>query len=133
MAQTRQHSSSGTCDEFNNEFVWKQELIVPPGKHQLTIAYANRDTWTTAFEVPANKRVVVDAYKGVRKTVAWSRGEQLKELPRFHAGIASDAVVVSKVTAQFGASAGQVNCGDFTTLKWSSIGAERKLNLMACP
>jgi outer membrane protein OmpA-like peptidoglycan-associated protein len=115
----------GHVDEFNNEFVWKQELIVPPGKHQLTIAYANRDTWTTAFEVPANKRVVVDAYKGVRKTVAWSRGEQLKELPRFHAGIASDAVVVSKVTAQFGASAGQVNCGDSTTLKWSSVGAEK--------
>ena len=49
------------------------------------------------MDVEANQRVVVDAYKGVRKTVAWPRGEQLKELPRFHAGIASAEVVVEKV------------------------------------
>lgn len=28
----------GHGDEFNNDFVWKQELIVPPGKYELTLA-----------------------------------------------------------------------------------------------
>jgi len=27
----------GHGDEFNNEWGWHQELIVPPGKHQLTV------------------------------------------------------------------------------------------------
>jgi len=67
--------------------------------------------------------VVVDAYKGVRKTVAWSRGQQLAELPRFHAGIASAEVAVEQVTGLFAASSGQVNCGDSAHLTWSSTGA----------
>ncbi len=72
--------------------------------------------------MPANQRVVVDAYKGVRKTVAWPRGEQMQSLPRFKAGIASAEVAVEKVTGQFSASTAQVNCGDSAHLTWSSDG-----------
>jgi len=115
----------GHGDEFNNEWGWHQELIVPPGKHELTVAYMDTDPWTTTVEVQANQRVVVDAYKGVRKTVPWSRGEQLTELPRFHAGIASAEVAVEKVKAEFAASSGQVNCGDSAHLTWSSTGASK--------
>jgi len=113
----------GHGDEFDNEWVWKQELIVPPGKHELTVNNLHLDPWTTTVEVQANQRVVVDAYKGVRKTVPWSRGQQLAELPRFHAGIASAEVAVEKVTGLFAASSGQVNCGDSAHLTWSSTGA----------
>ena len=113
----------GHGDEFDNEWVWKQELIVPPGKHELTVNNLHLDPWTTTVEVQANQRVVVDAYKGVRKTVPWSRGQQLAELPRFHAGIASAEVAVEKVTGQFAASSEQVNCGDSAHLTWSSTGA----------
>ena len=70
----------------------------------------------------ANQRVVVDAYKGVRKTVAWSRGQQLQSLPRFKAGTASAQVAVQKVTGQFSASPAQVNCGESARLTWSSDG-----------
>ena len=28
----------GHGDEFNNEWGWQQELIVPPGKYELTVA-----------------------------------------------------------------------------------------------
>jgi hypothetical protein len=113
----------GHGDEFNNEWGWHQELIVPPGKHVLTVEYLEKDPWTTTVDVQANQRVVVDAYKGVRKTVAWERGDQLKELPRFHAGLASAGVAVEKVGGNFSASSGQVNCGDSAHLVWSSTGA----------
>ena len=119
----------GHGDEFNNERVWHQELIVPPGKHELTVQSNQSDPWTTTVEVQANQRVVVDAFKGVRKTVPWSRGEQLKELPLFHTGAASAQVAVMKVTGRFAASTGQVSCGESAHLTWSSSGAaETKLN-----
>ncbi len=115
----------GHGDEFNNEWGWHQELVVPPGKHELTVEGAGHDPWTTTVDVAANQRVVIDAYKGVRKTVAWPRGEQLKSLPRFQAGTASAEVTVQKVTGQFAASPAQLNCGDSARLTWSSEGAAK--------
>ena len=115
----------GHGDEFNNEFGWKQELIVPPGKHVLTVEHAYTGRWSTTVDVQANKRVVVDAYRGVRKTVDWPRGQQLQSLPRFHAGIASAQVAVQKVSGQFSASTTQINCGDSARLNWSSEGAAK--------
>jgi len=117
----------GNVKEFDNDRVWHKELIVPPGKQELTIADAQRDPWTTTVDVEPNKRVVVDAYKGVRKTVSWSRGEQMKELSRFRAGVLNDHVAVEKVGGQFAASAGQVNCGQSAHLTWSSTGATKTL------
>jgi len=113
----------GHGDEFNNEWVWKQELIVPPGKYELTVIHGDPHVWTTEVDVIANQRVVVDAYKGVRKTVAWSRGQQLQTLPRFKAGMASAEVAIQKVTGQFASSSPQINCGDSAHLTWSSDGA----------
>ena len=115
----------GNIKEFDNDHLWKKELIVPPGKQELTIAYAQNAPWTTTVDVQPNKRVVVDAFKGVRKTVPWSRGEQLKEMSRFQGGVLNDHVAVEKVGGQFAASAGQVNCGDSAHLTWSSTGATR--------
>jgi plastocyanin len=115
----------GHGDEFNNEFGWPQELIVPPGKQQLTLEYDHGDPWTVEVDVQANKRTIVDALQGVRETVDWPRGEQYKELPHFHAGIASAQVVVEKVSGVFSASSGQINCGDTTNLTWSSTGAAK--------
>ncbi len=113
----------GHGDEFNNEWVWKQELVVPPGHHELTVEEAGKDPWTVGIDVQANKRLVIDAYKGVRKTVDWPRGDQLKSLPRFSAGTASAEVAVQKVTGQFSASPAQIKCGDSAQLTWSSEGA----------
>ena len=111
----------GHGDEFNNEWVWKQELIVPPGKYELTVLYDEQDAWSTSVDVPADQRVVVDAYNGVRKTVAWNRGAQ--SLPRFKAGTASAQAAIQKVTGQFSAGPTQVNCGESARLTWSSEGA----------
>jgi outer membrane protein OmpA-like peptidoglycan-associated protein len=113
----------GHGDEFNNEWIWKQELIVPPGQYTLTVLYDDEEPWSTSVDLQANQRVVVNAYKGVAKTEAWHRGEQLQSLPRFKAGIASAQVAVQKVTGQFSASPTQINCGDSARLTWSSEGA----------
>ena len=115
----------GHGDEFDNEWGWKQELIVPPGKYELTVWRGDPMIWTTTVDVPANQRVVVDANKGVRKTVPWSRGEHLGALPRFQAGIARAMVAIQKVTGQFSASPLQINCGDSARLTWSSDGAAK--------
>lgn len=115
----------GHGDEFNHEWWWKQELIVPPGKQTLTVQYMTHAPWTFTVDVQANKRYVVAAYSGLQKTVDWPRGERLKELPEFHAGFASAQVVVEKVTGSLATNTGEVNCGGSAQLTWSSKGAAR--------
>jgi outer membrane protein OmpA-like peptidoglycan-associated protein len=115
----------GHGDEFNHEWWWKQELVVPPGTYQMTILGPENEVWSGPVEVPANQRVVIDVPKGVRKTVPWPRGEKLSTLPRFKAGSASATVAVAKPTAELSVSASQVNCGDASQLKWSSADAPR--------
>jgi outer membrane protein OmpA-like peptidoglycan-associated protein len=113
----------GHGDEFNHNWWWKQELVVPPGKYDAHVMSGDKDVWSGSIDVPADKRVVVDIPKGVRKTVDWPRGEKLSAIPRFTAGTASATVAVAKPTAQFSVSTAQVNCGDSSQLKWSSTDA----------
>jgi len=115
----------GHIDEFNHNWWWKQELVVPPGSYQMTILGPDKELWSGPVEVPANQRVVVSIPKGVRKTVAWPQGEKLSSLPRFKVGKASATVAVAKPTADLSASAAQINCGDASNLKWSSTEAPR--------
>jgi outer membrane protein OmpA-like peptidoglycan-associated protein len=116
----------GHGDEFNHEWIWKQELIVPPGTHELTVMKDTRTIWSGPVNVPANQRVVIDADKGgIRKTVPWPRGEQLGARPRFTAGTASAAVVIAPVTTQFAATPTEVGCGASSKLTWSTSGAVR--------
>ncbi len=113
----------GHGDEFNHDWWWKQELVVPPGTHQLTVLSGDKEVWTGPVTVEPNKRVVIDIPKGVRKTVAWPRGEQFKSLPRFKAGTASATVALVKPTAQFSAGKASINCGESTQLKWATTDA----------
>jgi len=115
----------GHGDEFNHEWRWKQELVVPPGTYQMTILGPEKEVWSGPVEVPANQRVVIDIPKGVRKAIPWPRGEKLGALPRFKVGTASATVAVAKPSAELSASAAQVNCGDGSQLKWSSADAPR--------
>jgi outer membrane protein OmpA-like peptidoglycan-associated protein len=110
----------GNGDEFNHDWWWKQELVVPPGSYMVTVLDGEKEKWSGQVEVPANQRVVVDIPTGVRKTVDWPRGAQLSSIPRFTAGTASATVAVAKPTAELSATAGQINCGDSTQLKWNS-------------
>jgi outer membrane protein OmpA-like peptidoglycan-associated protein len=113
----------GHGDEFNHEWGWKQELVVPPGTYQMTVLGAEREIWSGPVEVPANQRVVIHLPNGVRKTVPWPRGEALSALPRFQVGTATSIVAVAKPSAELVASIPQINCGDASQLKWSSSDA----------
>jgi outer membrane protein OmpA-like peptidoglycan-associated protein len=113
----------GHGDEFNHDWLWKQELVVPPGTYQVSVQSGDKDVWSGPVDVAANKRVVIDIPKGVRKTVDWPRGEKLTSIPRFTAGTASATVAVAKPTAQLSATNAQLNCGDSLQLKWTSTDA----------
>ncbi|MFY9741546.1 MAG: OmpA family protein, partial [Candidatus Sulfotelmatobacter sp.] len=115
----------GHGDEFNHDWWWKQELVVPPGNFQLTVMKGDKEIWSGSVEVAANKRVVIDIPKGVRKTVDWPRGEKLTDIPRFTVGTASATVAVAKPTAQLSATTAQVDCGGSSKLNWTSSDAPR--------
>jgi len=101
----------GHVDEFNHDhFGWHQELIVPPGTHQVTVTRDGRELWSGAITVAANQRVIVNIANGKEKITPWARGEsckvdcdttELPELaPRFKAGVASATVVVAPVSGE---------------------------------
>jgi outer membrane protein OmpA-like peptidoglycan-associated protein len=115
----------GHGDEFNHDWWWKQELVVPPGTYQVSVLSGDKEVWSGPVSVPANQRVVVDIPKGVRKTVAWPRGEKLTAIPRFTVGAASATVAVAKPTAQLSTTTAQLNCGDASQLNWTSSDAAR--------
>lgn len=114
----------GHGDEFDNNFIWKQQLIVPPGTHQLTLLENDKELWSGPVTVGANQRVIVDVKNGGKQTVkAWSAGENLQSVPRFKAGIASATVAVAPVTSSMSATQARVNCGESTQLAWKSSDA----------
>jgi outer membrane protein OmpA-like peptidoglycan-associated protein len=113
----------GHGDEFNHDWWWKQELVVPPGSYQVSVLKGDKELWSGPVTVPANQRVVIDVPKGVRKTIPWPRGEKLSSVPRFTVGTASATVAVAKPTAQLSTTVAQLNCGDSSQLNWTSSDA----------
>ena len=115
----------GHGDEFNHDWWWKQELVVPPGSYQVSVLSGDKEVWAGPVDVPANQRVVVDIPKGARKTVAWPRGDKLSAIPRFTVGTASATVAIAKPTAQLSTTTAQLNCGDSSQLNWTSSDAAK--------
>jgi len=114
----------GHVDEFNWDWIWHQNLLLPVGTHHITVTRHGNTVWSGDVTVVAGKKVVIDLGKnGAQKTFNWNRGNQLKDLPRFHAGIASATVAVSPVTGSFNVSTTSVNCGQPATLTWQSAEA----------
>jgi len=114
----------GHADEFDNDIIWKQELLVPPGTHQLTVQDRNTTVWSGPVTVAANQRVIVHVKEGGKQvTTKWPRGEKLSNLPRFRAGLASATVAVAPVKTQMSVNPTQVDCGGTARLTWSSTDA----------
>ena len=112
------------ADEFNNNFGWKQQLLVPPGTHELTVVKGANTLWSGKITVAANQRVIVHVKQnGSQVTRNWPEGERLNSIPRAHAGIASATVAVAKPTSQINTSAAQIGCGGSAKLTWSSTDA----------
>src|SRR5271154_1951877 len=118
----------GHVDEFNNDFwVWKQELLLPPGTHHLTITRGGKELWTGDVKVEAGKKVSINVGKNSQVTTDWShRQAELQKkapLPRFYAGIASATVVVAPVKLSVSNATANINCSQNTDIAWQTTDA----------
>jgi len=112
----------GHVDEFDWDWIWHQNLILPPGTHHITVTHKGKTVWSGDVNVQANKKVIVDMAKNSQKTVDWNRGSKLgNSVPRFKAGIASAQVVVAPpVNGGFSAAPTDIKCGQTSTITWQS-------------
>ncbi len=118
----------GHVDEFDNDFwLWKQELLLPPGTHHLTITRGGKELWSGDVNVEAGKKVSINVGKNTQKSTDWSKRQadlqKKAPLPRFHAGIASATVVIAPVKASMTNSSANINCGQSTNLEWQTTDA----------
>jgi hypothetical protein len=113
----------GHIDEFNNNIWWQQELIVPPGTHEVTVTRHNDVVWSGPITVAANQRVIVDISDGATKEKDWvDRGmsTSARAMERFRAGTASATIVVAPVSGSITATPSQIDCTQPAQLKWAS-------------
>ena len=123
----------GHVDEFNNNVkpLWYQELVVPPGTHQVTVTRDGKELWWGRCTVAADQRVIVDISSGKEKIKPWPRGSSCKtncvlpgdlsvSAPRFAAGIANATVVVAPVSGSVSANPSKIDCNQNTQLAWNS-------------
>jgi hypothetical protein len=120
----------GHVDEFDHDIIWHQELIVPPGTHQVTVTRDGKELWSGPITVAADQRVIVNISNGKEKTKPWARGsscptyrpqcEMPTLAPRFKAGIASATVVVAPVSGSVSANPSKIDCNQSTQLAWDS-------------
>jgi OmpA family/PEGA domain len=114
----------GHVDEFDWDWIWHQNLLLPAGTHHITVTRAGKTIWSGDVTVVVGKKVVVNLNNGTQKTVNWDRGNKLKDLPRFKAGIASATVAVSPVKVnKFAADNTNINCGQSANLSWDTSDA----------
>ncbi|HYL10696.1 MAG TPA: OmpA family protein [Candidatus Acidoferrales bacterium] len=113
----------GHVDEFNHDIFWHQELIVPPGSHQVTVTRFGKEVWTGRISVAANERIIIYMSNHEMRVKNWPRGTQLGELKRFKAGIVSTTVAVAPVAGAISANPEKIDCGQSSQLKWNSAEA----------
>jgi hypothetical protein len=114
----------GHVDEFDNNWIWHQWLLVKPGTYQVTVTQKGQTIWSGPVAVQAGKRVVVYLnHNGEVKTKDFKPGLTLGPQRRFDAGVASARVDVAPVTAQLSASQTGTTCGQSSTLNWEATDA----------
>src|ERR1700741_1025538 len=103
---------AGHVDEFDNNWIWHQWLLVKPGSYQVTVTQKGQTIWSGAVAVKAGERVIVDLnHNGATRTKDFKAGLKMGPEPRFEAGVASAMVPIAPVTAELSAQANQVTCG----------------------
>lgn len=112
----------GHVDEFNNNIIKHQELIVPPGRHELYVTRFGKELWSGVITVGADQRVIVDISNGKQRTKDWPRGskELTAGVQRFKAGTASATVAIAPVSGSVTANPQNINCSQPTQLAWTS-------------
>ena len=114
----------GHVDEFDNNWIWHQWLLVKPGSYQVTVTQKGKTIWSGPVAVEAGQRVIVDLnHNGAIKTKDFKPGLNIGPQPRFEAGAASAIVPIAPVTAELSASQTQTTCGQSATLNWKATDA----------
>jgi hypothetical protein len=118
----------GNVDEFNHDWWWHQELLVPPGTHQVTITREGKELYNGSVTVKEGEKLIIHVTNsGKTETKPWPRGAALEKkgpLPRFKAGIASATVVVAPVKiGSLAANPTNVNCTQSSSLSWTTTDA----------
>ena len=111
----------GHVDEFNHNIWWKQELIVPPATHEITVTRNGKVVWSGAVPVAANQRVIINIANGNQRTKDWPRGSELGPMPRFKASLASTSTVIAPVSGTISANPTRIDCNQPSELKWASL------------
>jgi outer membrane protein OmpA-like peptidoglycan-associated protein len=110
----------GHVDEFNNNILAKQELIVAPGNYLVTVTTHGKVAWSGKVEVGANQRVIVWLKSGKQRVSQWDRGTKLGDVRRFKAGIASATIEIAPVTGIIAANPTSIDCNQSSQLTWNS-------------
>jgi OmpA family/PEGA domain len=114
----------GHVDEFDNNWIWHQWLLVKPGTYAITVTRKGNTIWSGPVTVKAGERVLVNLnHNGETKTYAFKPGLKMGPRTRFEAGIASARVDVAPVSAELSASQAQESCGGTATLDWKTANA----------
>lgn len=118
----------GHVDEFDNDFwIWKQELLLPPGKHHLTITRDGKTLWEGDVNVEAGKKTSINMGKNTQTESDWSKREadlqKKAPLPRFTVGIASATIVVAPTKGAMTSTSANIDCGQTANLGWQTADA----------
>ena len=114
----------GHVDEFDNNFLWHQWLLVKPGNYQVTVTRKGQTIWSGPVDVKAGQRDIVYLnHNGKIETRDFKRGLTLGPQPRFDAGIASAMVPIAPAMAQLSASQTQAACEQSAMLTWKTTDA----------
>jgi len=111
----------GHVDMFNNHIAWFQQLVVPPGTHQVTITRYGNTIWSGPVEVAAGQRVILDVPSGKRRTQVVNSSNLKEPRPRFKEKLTETAVSVAPVSGTFAATPSQINCSETSQLAYSSV------------
>ena len=116
------HYFVGHVDEFNNDIIKHQELVVPPGTHRITVTRYGKELWSGSVTVAADERVILNISDGKETTKPWPRGtgKLPADLARFKAGMTSTTVAVAPVSGTLSASPQRIDCGHASQLTWVS-------------
>jgi len=110
----------GHVDMFNNHILWFQQLVVPPGAHQLTITRFGNTIWSGPVQVAAGERVILYVPSGKRRTqVVNSRLNEPRR--RFKEKLTETAVSIAPVSGTFSAGPTQLQCNGTAELAYSSV------------
>jgi len=118
----------GHADEMNNNFLAKQQLVVPAGEHQLYVVRrkTNEPIWSGQVDVKENKRLILyvkNSGKGNIVYKDWGEGKKIKDLKRFEAGTASATIAVARVTGKLAVDQQEIKCNQPVKLAWNSTEA----------